>query len=61
MNDIWIHKARSWSEAARFDQEYHLSQSAEKRIDDLQRLRETYYKINGKRRKRLQRVITIIQ
>ena len=68
MKKIWVHKAKSFKEAEEFDRLYYLQMTAEERLDIIQELREMYFKLPKKnkrthhaRRKRLQRVIKIVQ
>ncbi|MBI1883598.1 MAG: hypothetical protein HYS08_05275 [Chlamydiae bacterium] len=65
MRKIWVHKAKSFKEAEEFDLEYYRAMSPSERLQDMQLLREIFYKIkNGKphaRGKRLQRVAHVIQ
>lgn len=64
MKRIWKHVANSFKEAKEFDQKYYRTMSKEKRLDTMQFLRQTYYKLRGSRNedgKRLRRVIKIIQ
>lgn len=76
MKKIWVNKARSFKEAEEFDIDYYFGMSRAERLADMQYIREIYFnKIlphlkhkkdlykelnNGKGRKRLRRVITII-
>lgn len=70
MQKIWIHKSYSFKEAEEFDRKYYSQMSAQQRLDIVQRLREIYFKLskqwqkiknNHASRKRLRRVIKIIQ
>ncbi|MEI6634415.1 MAG: hypothetical protein WCP22_11460 [Chlamydiota bacterium] len=65
MKKIWVHKAKSFADAAKFDRLYYAGLSPEARLDIVQMLREEHFKIhralpyeNGKR---LRRVLTIIE
>ena len=64
MKKIWIHKSDSFEEAEKFDRDYYLNIDAKKRLETIQRLRETYFNnkkgIKGENRKRLRRVIKIV-
>ncbi|MCK4352149.1 hypothetical protein KAW65_01950 [candidate division WOR-3 bacterium] len=61
MKKIWIHKANTWEEAKKFDENYYLSMSSKERLETMQFLRETYFKMKNESRKGLRRVIKIIQ
>lgn len=66
MKQIWMHKAGSFKEMDSFNREYYLSMSSVERLETMQFLREMYYKIqrpnfHGKGRKRLRRVVKVIQ
>ena len=65
MKKIWINRASSFRDAEKFEKENYLAMGASKRIEEMQLLREMYYKIKKRRgyegRKRLRRVIRIIQ
>lgn len=66
MKKIWIHKARSFKEAAAFDRRYYAALSGNERLAIVQFLRESFYKLEqGKRREkkraRFRRSIKIIQ
>ena len=65
MEKVWINKAHSFEEAAKFDESYYKAMSPQERLDTVQFLREIYPKIKkdvkGDGRKRLRRIIRIIQ
>lgn len=65
MKRIWVNKAKSYAEAGRFDLEYYLSLLPEERLDEMQRLRDDYWKLCVERenasRKRLRRSVRIVQ
>jgi hypothetical protein len=65
MKKIWVNKASSFKEAGKFDADYYLSMPEAEKLETLQLLREVHYKIRkglkGEDRKRLRRVIKIIQ
>ena len=65
MKKIWVNKANSFRDAERFDRNYYFAMGASKRLETMQLLRETYYKIKKRplyeSRKGLRRVIKIIQ
>ncbi len=65
MKKIWVNKTDAWESAKRFDENYYLSMSRTKRLETMQFLRETYFKMKrgekNESRKRLRRVIKIIQ
>lgn len=62
---IWINRADSFSSAQDFDTAYYLRMSSEERLETVQLLRETFWKMNKglkhEGRERLRRVIKIIQ
>ena len=63
MKKIWINKANSFKEAAKFDSVYYTKMSKAERIGAMQFLREIYFKFEAPRNengKRLRRVIKII-
>ena len=63
MKKIWINKAGSFKEAAKFEDAYYMKMSRSERISTMQFLREVYLKFRGPRDahgKRLRRVIKII-
>ena len=60
---IWINKANSFKEAARFEDAYYMKMSKSERISTMQFLREIYLKFRGSRNahgKRFRRVIKVI-
>lgn len=62
MKKIWIHKARSFQAAERFEQQYYQAMSPKERVETVDWLRQVarkLRKVHGG--KRLRRVITIIQ
>ena len=65
MNKIWVNKAKSFSAAERFDEDYYLNMSCSKRLEIMQYLREICIKIKkGKKHeggKGLRRSIKVIQ
>ena len=65
MKKVWVNKAYSFEDAERFDINYYLNMTGEERLDIMQFLRESYYKINkslkNESRKGLRRVIKIIK
>lgn len=66
MKRVWVKKSDSFKSAERFNIDYYLSMSAEERLETVQFLREIAFKIKkgseyGKNRKRLRRVIKIVQ
>ena len=64
MKKIWIKKFVSFREADRFDRNYYRRMSAIGRLENLQFLREIYYKLRSnfkdEGRERLRRVIRVI-
>jgi hypothetical protein len=59
---VWVHKARSFKDAERFEVRYYRSMSPKERVDTVDFLRQLYRKI--KRRNggtRLRRVLRVIQ
>ncbi len=65
MNKFWVNKLNSYKEAERFEEDYYLSMTETQRLEILQLLRDRYSKIkcslNNENRKRLRRVIKIVQ
>ncbi len=53
--------SKSFKEAEEWDIEQWLSKTPEERMDDLQYLRELYYKVRNESRKGFQRVYRIIK
>jgi len=62
---IWVNKVDSFSAAEKFDDEYHRTQTPAQRLDEMQFLREQYFKMNKEacdaHRKGLRRVIKVIK
>jgi len=64
MKRIWVKKAKSFSEAKKFDEDYYFSLSRSKRLETMQFLREVYSKLKrakNESRKGLRGFIKIIQ
>lgn len=64
MKKIWIHKASSFADMNKFEKNYYLNMPAKERLDMMQYLRELHFKWKGRpseSRKRLQRVIKVVQ
>jgi hypothetical protein len=62
MKKIWVHKARSFQDAERFERRYYLAMSAKERVETVDWLRQVARKLRkGNGRTRLRRVITIVQ
>ena len=70
MRRIWIHKAKSFAEAKKFDRQYYANMSAEERLSIVQDLRESHLKFfpqkpikkrKRENRERLCRITTIIR
>lgn len=65
MKKIWANIVDSFEEAERFDENYYLKMPRSKRLETVQFLREKDFKIKsglkGESRKRLRRVIKILQ
>lgn len=65
MRKIWINRAKSFKKAEDFDSRHYFNLGASKRLDIVQTLRESYFKIKGRSnnegRKRLRRSIKIVQ
>ncbi len=61
--NVWVNKAESFADAERFDSEYYENQTAERRLDTMQFLRDQYCKRNKKagdaQRKGLRRFIKV--
>ena len=62
---IWINKADSFAAAEKFDDQYYRSHTAAQRLDEMQFLREQYFKMNEEagnaHRKGLRRTIRVIK
>ena len=62
---IWVNRASSFSAAEKFDDEYYRARTASQRLDEMQFLREQYFKMNKEardaHRKGLRRIITIVK
>lgn len=62
---IWMKKARSFSDARYQDFDYYLNMSAQERLEVVQFLRESYSKFHKKNKyesgKRLRRTVRVIQ
>jgi len=64
MKKVWAHKCASFKEAEEFDRQYYFSMSPAQRLETMQLLRQSFFKLKGQkydRGKRLRRVIKIIQ
>ena len=65
MKKIWLHEARSFEEAAKFDVIYYKRMSSAERLDTVQYLREMYYtldwRVSRESRKGLRRVVRVIK
>ena len=62
MKKIWVHKARSFEEAERFERKYYQTMSARERVETVDWLRQVARKLRkGNGGTRLRRVITIVQ
>jgi hypothetical protein len=65
MKKIWINRAKSFEEAQEFDDAYYLSFSSAERVENVQILREEYFKNHGMKfredGKRLRRVFRVIK
>jgi len=65
MKKIWVNRAKSFDEAQDFDTAYYLSLSSAERVENVQFLREEFFKSHGLKfcedGKRLRRVFRIIK
>ena len=63
MKRIWVHKAKSFEDAERFERRYYRAMSARERVETVDWLRQVARKFKkiGNGRTRLRRVITIVQ
>ena len=65
MDRIWVNRAKSFKDAEKFDEDYYLNMTGSERLEIIQYLRETYFKIKrGKKnenRKGLRRSVKVIQ
>jgi len=65
MKKIWVNRANSFGEARDFDNSYYSSFSSTERVENVQILREEYFKTHGMKfredGKRLRRVFRVIK
>ena len=65
MKKVWVNKTDSFSKAEEFDGYYYLRMTATKRLETVQLLRESFFKIKKRvkdeNREGLRRVIKVIQ
>ena len=65
MKQIWVNKANSFEEAQELDNAYYSSLSSTERVENVQILREEYFKIHGMKFRedgiRLPRVFRVIK
>ncbi len=63
MKRIWVHKAKSFAEAERFDRRYYRAMSAKERVETVDWLRQIARKFKrmGNGGTRLRRVIAVVQ
>ena len=65
MEKIWVNKATSFADAEKFDEDYYFNLTSLERLETVQFLRESYYKIkkdlNNESRKGLRRVVKVIK
>jgi hypothetical protein len=65
MKKIWVNRAKSFEEARDFDKAYYLRLSSTERVENVQFLREEYFKFHELKQredgKRLRRVFRIIK
>ncbi|MCP2518986.1 hypothetical protein NLD30_00895 [SCandidatus Aminicenantes bacterium Aminicenantia_JdfR_composite] len=68
MKKIWVNKIYSFEDAERFDENYYLNMTSTERLNIMQFLRESYFKIikfekdlKNESRERLRRVVKIIK
>jgi hypothetical protein len=65
MKKIWVNRANSFEKAQEFDNAYYYSLSSTERVENVQILREEFFKIQGMKfredGKRLRRVSRIIK
>ncbi len=62
MKKVWVHKAKSFEEAERFDREYYRSMSTRERVETIDWLRQVARKMKGQRGgTRLRRIARIVQ
>ena len=65
MKKIWVNRADSFEEAQDFDNSYYSSFSSAQRVENVQILREEYFKTHGMKfcedGKRLRRVFRVIK
>ena len=62
---IWMNKTDSFDKARKFNDDYYISMSSEERLETVQFLRETYFKMKkgpqNESGKRLRRIIRVIK
>jgi hypothetical protein len=62
---IWINKAESFEAARKFEDAYYRGLSGAERLETIQMLRETHFRLKGlypgENRKRLRRVLRVIK
>ena len=62
---IWIHKSNSFAEAANFDENYYSQMSMAERLEVMQFLRESFFRLNRDKHlesgKRLRRILTVVK
>ncbi len=65
MEKVWVNKAASFADAEKFDEDYYFNLTSLERLETVQFLRESYYKIkkdlNNESRKGLRRVVKVIK
>lgn len=71
MKRIWVNKANSFENAEKFDRDYYLAMTSAERLETVQLLRERYFPQDplvktkkyrkNENRKRLRRVISVVQ
>ncbi len=64
MKKIWVHKARNFKDAERFEDCYYMEKPPSERLSDIQLCRESFFQLKGLKnasRKGLRRVIRVIQ
>ena len=65
MEKIWVNKATSFADAEKFDEDYYFNLTSLERLEIMQFLRESFYKIkkdlNDESRKGLRRVVKVIK
>ena len=63
MKKVWVHKAKSFEDAERFERQYYQAMSRRERVETVDWLRQVArkFKKTGNGGTRLRRVVTVVQ